>query len=209
MVEFDPASLTEERSLWAIFRKSACIGYSRMNAGLTSGVAVALFVYACVTPNSAKDLAAMVRSWSELGITFATQILGFLVAGFTICATLTDKDLFETMAKTDHDCGLSYLKYNFFAFLRVFGSYLLFTGVCLTIVLLAGPGGPVSAVADCLPSRAPQLKSGLARTGIVLVGTMFVYSLVTLQCFVFNMYHVVMTSIRWHIENKSEKKIEE
>ena len=55
-----------------------------------------------------------VRLWAEAGVVFATGILGFLLAGFAIFASVTKADLFIVLANIRHkDTEISRLKYVF------------------------------------------------------------------------------------------------
>ncbi|MEY4520474.1 MAG: hypothetical protein RLZZ499_3074, partial [Cyanobacteriota bacterium] len=50
------------------------------------------------------------------------------------------------------------------------------------------------------PEYLEASKRILSGTGIVVVGTWIFYLLVILQSFIFNIYSMIMTAIRWEIE---------
>jgi hypothetical protein len=127
MAKFDPSSITQERTLWSIWKQARRIRRSRFNEISTGIVVVLLSVFAMFSHRSAHDFAEMVRVWANIGLGFAATILGFLVAGFTIFATLSKPSLLSQMAQTtEPKSQLSYLKYNFSAFFEVFGYYVSF-----------------------------------------------------------------------------------
>ena len=98
---------------------------------------------------------------------------------------------------------LSYLKYNFFAFMKVFIDYLCFCGLCVAIKLAAFPNGPVTSLLLLMPGDE-LTRLWLARIGFVLVAAAFVYVLLLLKSFVFNIHHVVMTALRWSMEKDED-----
>jgi hypothetical protein len=200
--DFDPAEITREKSLWDVYKLCRKLPRRRSRAALELSSVALLVAYVLLSNESSSALAERVRSWATVGFGFSVAILGFLLAGFTIFATMTRTDLAVEMAKQKEDeTGLSYLKYNFAAFLDVFIKYLAFVGIYLAIVLFGPPGGLASILLNYLPSGGEIEKRILAAAGVVAVGYFLVHMLVALWAFVFNVYHVVMTAIRWEAES--------
>lgn len=201
MTDFDPADLTKEKSLFDVYRLCRRLPRRPSRTVFESCVLALLVLYAAITDESTSILAERVRVWADTGFAFSVAILGFLLAGFTIFATMTRMDLAVEMAKTIHKrTGLSYLKYNFAAFLSVFIKYLAFVAAYICLRLFAAPGGLVSIVLGEI-TETPQLeKRIIVLVGIVGVGFFLMHLVVTLSAFVFNVYHAVMTAIRWEIE---------
>ncbi len=166
--------------------------------------AILLSLYAFHTPKTSSQLADIVRSWADLGFSFATSILGFLIAGFTISATLNRPDLYAMMARRQQPTsGLSYLKDNFLRLIRTFIAYMLFAALCLGIKLFAFPDGPFSLLFGALPINKAvdaTIKLTAARIALIWVGAQFVFVLMSLHPFVFNVYHLVVTGIRFGVE---------
>ena len=210
MNKFNPDDITKEIGLLDIYKSSRSkLQKSQINIFSTLAVFVMLIVYAISSSEGSISLLEKVRKWSELGFTFATGIMGFLIAGFTIFATVNDKNLFITMAKTIHQkSGLSYLKYNFFTLMWVFIAYLGFSIICLLVQLLGGTSGFISIIIKLIAGDNNFLiiKRFLVGIAIVAVGTYFFYVLMLLQSFIFNIYHIVMTAIRWEIEKDNQNK---
>lgn len=209
MNEFDPSDITKEVGLLEIYKASRSkLPRSRINNYSTILVCSTLSIYAIFSIENSDSLIEKIRKWSELGFSFSAGILGFLIAGFTIFATVSDKSLFTGMARRKHEkSGLSYLKYNFFALMYVFTIYLSFAILCLLIQLLGGSSGFLSMTVRIVAKGVyfDIIKRFLAGVGVVVVGTWFFYSLILLQSFIFNIYHIVMTAIRWQIENEDSR----
>lgn len=210
MNKFNSDDITKEIGLVDIYKSSRSkLQKSQINIFSTTVVFVMLIVYALSSSEDSISLLEKVRKWSELGFTFATGIMGFLIAGFTIFATVSDKNLFITMAKTvHHKSGLSYLKYNFFTLMWVFIAYLGFAILCLLIQLLGGSSGFISIILKLIAGNSNFLivKRFLVGIAIVVVGTWFFYVLMILQSFIFNIYHIVMTAIRWEMEKDNQDR---
>lgn len=195
--------LLDEKSLWKIYKKCiALLPSSKFNWATTSIVVLVLICDSAYFPLNHHSRLESLRSLAELGLGFGSTILGFLIAGFTIFATLSKPELFRRMYDTTHEpSGLSYLKVNFFAFVEVFCVYILFLVLCLVIKLFCGTGGIAASlitVTETSPIFGYSLsKSWLINTVFILLAGVSYYSLMALKSFVFNTYHAVMTSIVW------------
>jgi hypothetical protein len=194
----NPDDLMAEKSLWQIWRMSLRLRRNRFNLCAIIVVMSALIPVAFMTNQSPREISEMVRKWAEVGLGFAASILGFLVAGFTIFATLTRPKLLAAMARVKEDrSGLSYLKYNFGAFFETFGWYVGFSVMCVFILVFGASGGAIQQVANAFGGTVRAI---VARTGMVLMGASFFWILLELKSFIYNIYHVMMTSISWMIE---------
>ena len=198
---FQTSDLTRERDLWTIWKQTRRIKDSPFNVKSTLIISAALCLYALYSAEPTPTLAQHVRDWSDMGLNLATGLLGFLIAGFTIFCTLLKPALFLEMAKrTDRATGLSYLKSTLFNFMKAFAVFLVFITVCILVKLFAGAGGGVSTLISHLPTYADESKRYLAEIGIVFVGTFFFYLVVMVKSFIYNVYHAIMTSLRWEAE---------
>ncbi len=202
--------LLEEKSLWQIYRKCiALLPASKFNWGTTSLLMLVLIFDSAFFPTQYAARLGNLRSLVELGLGFGTTILGFLIAGFTIFATLSKPEMFRRMYDTHHDpSGLNYLKVNFFAFVEIFVVYIFFLVICLLIKLLCGGGGLVSSIVhftEAHPVRGYSLsKAWLVNATFVCIGGLSYYSLVALKSFVFNTYHAVVTSVVWSFVSEDQ-----
>jgi len=116
---------------------------------------------------------------------------------------------------THRDSGLSYLKFNLFIFMRVFTEYLLMSLLALAAVIVFAPDSGSRATIrrwtrdltwpGFLNINHPMDAAFLAVVLGILVG-LFVYLLMELGSFIFNVYYVVMTTIVWEMEKEKDKQ---
>lgn len=204
MTNINLPELTTELSLFDIYRKSRVVRPRKFNQVIMSLVILILAAYILLTAEAPHHIAERVRTLADLGLTLSVSILGFLIAGFTIFATITKTELFIALAAHQHKSGLSYLKYILFAFMDVFILYITFAAYCLLIKLFCSQGGPLTVVLHVLPSEIDilSMKEWLSKLGLVITGSWLFSLILTLKAFIFNIYHTLMTSIRWELEKK-------
>lgn len=197
---FDPRELTKEKKLWDIYISSRRIPASRFNFLTTMLIIALLVVSVWIGNGQINDTIDTIRKFTEIGLDVSLSTLGFLLAGFTIFATVSQPLLLVSMAKLIHpDSGLSYLKHNFFIFIRVFIYYLVFAGFCLIVIIFGHKKGLVSILANLSPNPEKIIFILVNGTYIILFSGYY-FLLMQLKSFVFNIYHAVMTSIRWNAE---------
>lgn len=195
--QFDPNELTSEKSLLDVYKLSRRLSPSKFQifAMLLTSLILAVNAFYFVTEDNA--LLNDVRGWAELGFNFSITTLGFLIAGFTIFATLSKPEMMlAMMAHKNKETSLPTLKYNFFAFMKVFIAYIFIAAMYLSIILFGQTGGFISNLIPLIPG-GDCLRSILIKTFYVLVGVSFVYLLLLLQTYIFNIYSVVMNFLRW------------
>lgn len=198
--------LLREKNLWTIYQRSRAIKFSKLNL-ICGFVAFVACLIACSQAKSATALANHIASLSTASFSTGIGLLGFLLAGFSFFATVGDKRLFFRMAEIPHDdSGLSYLKYNFFTFMRVFIEYLVFTIVTLGLmVAFDKESGTRQWLATTYGKSElaglPADKAGTAIMLSALFGSL-VYLLMQLKSFIFNVYHIVMTSIQLELQDE-------
>ncbi|QJQ94824.1 MULTISPECIES: hypothetical protein [Halomonadaceae] len=194
---FKDTDLTSEKSLWDVYKLSRRILPGKFQVFVVLGSVALLIANAMFFAREESVLLADVRKWSEMGFEFAITTLGFLIAGFTIFATLSKpKMMLAMMGHINKETGLPTLKYNFFAFMKVFIAYIAFSLVYLLIVLFGQQGGLVSNVVSVLP-HSDCIRMILIKTSYAIIGGSFVYLLMLLKSFVFNIYAIVMNFLRW------------
>lgn len=198
-----PASseeLLQEKDLLAVYLASRKIKVNRPNQYITAGFMIVLFVYALFVPQPLQTLPTQIRSVADYGFTFATSILSFLIAGFTIYLTITKVEHFILMSSHQHSgSGLPWIKYATFSFLRILAVYVFYCLACVAIKLLAAPGGPITLLLNLLSDPAAT-KLWLARIGYVILGGTTLHLVLLLQSFIFNIYHTSMTALCLEIE---------
>jgi hypothetical protein len=127
MYSFDESELTSEKSLWDVYKLSRRILPSKFQVIFVLISFIALASNSFFLSSDQGVILADLRKWSEMGFSFSITILGFLIAGFTVFATLSKpKMMLAMMDHTNKETGLPTLKYNFFAFMKVFIAYISF-----------------------------------------------------------------------------------
>lgn len=195
--KFDDNELTSEKSLWDIYKLSRRILPSRFQTFFLLCVSILLGINALLLESDLAILLSDTRSWATMGFEFSITTLGFLIAGFTIFATISKpKMLLAMMDHTNKETGLPTLKYNFFAFMKVFIAYIVFAVTYLLIVLFGQTGGFLSNAIPFLPN-SECIKIAIIKSAYISIGTSFVYLVLLLKSFVFNIYAIVMNFLRW------------
>jgi len=203
----EPGDLLAEKSLWAIWsclRKS--IKENWFNKAFLLGWLVIVSVHAWFATTPRSDLLSQCRSLLDAGIGFGSSILGFLIAGFTIFATMSRPEMLLRLASTTHkESGLSWLKYTYFGLVEVFITYLVFVISFFVLRVLTVPGGGSSALIHQLPG-GDGTSDVLAKILFAVIACAWMWTLLKLKSFVFNIYHVVMAGIAWDVWSKKAKQ---
>ena len=194
---FDPSELTSEKSLWDVYKLSRRLLPGKFQVGVVLLITILLGINSFVLSQDANVILQDVRRWAEMGFSFSITTLGFLITGFTIFATLSKPAMMLAMMDhTNIETGLPTLKYNFFAFMKVFIAYIAFAFLFLMVVLLGQKDGMLGNIIDFFP-HSSSVKLILIKTFYAIVGGSFVYLLLLLNSFVYNIYSIVMNSLRW------------
>jgi hypothetical protein len=200
---YDPKDLTSEKDLWSVFLLSRKVRPSRLSLWVTLLVASALFIAAFRFSVPTDTILRDTRKWAEVGLSYAITTLGFLVAGYTIFATVADpKMMLAMMEHTDSETGLPTLKVNHIKFMKVLIDYIIWIFVYILVVLFCQPEGLVSHLVFTLPNGS-CVRDMLSRFAYVTIGASIAYLLMMLQAYVFNIYAIVMNMLRWEQHNKS------
>ncbi|MGF6136523.1 hypothetical protein [Pseudomonas laurylsulfatiphila] len=195
--DLSPKALMDEKSLWAIYVKARRIPFSTFNSWMTLIVFVLVALQYCMLEISLDEKLKIVREFSTMAMGVVVSVLGFILAGFTIFATISQPDMLVAMSKYRHEKSqLSYLKNNFFIFMRVFIYYLLYTVFCLMIIVFAVKGGLIHKVVQLSPISW-KITEWLVGAAYVFLYTGMFFLLMQLKSFIYNVYHTVMTAIRW------------
>ena len=201
MTGFDPEILTKERSMYEILLKYIFTLKFDFNFKSSATVATFLVFYVFQTTEPITGLLIKLRSLLDLEFTYTITILGFIVAGFSIFAAVTDKELFVLKALTKTACGVNDLKLSFFRFIYVFFIYILIAFVIVLTKIFACQDCLVSTIFLYIPHNQSEVIKGMViKTCYVVAGTSFVYSVLLLKSFVFNIYKIMIDYVRLKIE---------
>lgn len=202
--ELNSNALLAEKDLWSIYLAARKIPSSRFNIVTTWVFLLALVIQVYFFPQGIEAQVEIIRRYAEFGFNAALTTMGFLVAGFTIFATLSDPDLFIKMGQKLHpETKISWLKHNFFLFVRVFIYFMIFIVLCLVIMVFGSKSGLASSLIS-LSDSAARLRVVIAAVAYVTLMTGFYFILMQLKSFIFNMHHAVMTSLKWKWDRKND-----
>lgn len=151
--------LLKERNLWEVYKQARTIKDSPINRWIVIVFTALCILNSCLTKGTCTEIATQVRNLADYALNLDGTLLGFLAAGFAICASVTRPQLFMRMAtEVDPNTHLTYLKTNFFLFMRVFFWYLVFMLLCLSVKLFGQPGGVASALIAAVRSDPTVFK---------------------------------------------------
>jgi hypothetical protein len=190
--------LIKEENLWQVWRGSLRIPFSRFNKVVLILSAILLTVDALVSEDAGAML-GFVRGMSKDGVSIGLSVLSLLLSGFAVFATISQPTMLLSMAANVHESGLSYLKYNFFLFMRVFCLLVGFTAVSL-VLMIAGRDDGLGFQLVQLAGGSVWFRDSMIRVAYVMLGIGYVLVVLQLKSFVFNIYYSVMTSLRWRSE---------
>jgi hypothetical protein len=198
--------LLQEKSLWQVYVASRKIPFSKINIGLGVAAAALTSLFAWRAASTAL-LADQLAHFATMAFNLSIAQLGFLLAGFSFFASIGDKEMFCRMADRTHtQSGLSWLKYNFLVFMRVFCEFLFLALLSLGLMVVLAKGLGIRESISTFLNQWPDAKQPITAIVVGLfIGTV-VYLLMQLASFIYNIFHVVMTSIRWALQKDYQER---
>lgn len=188
--------LLKEKSLWAVYKLSWKLPKPYFLLVTITIFCVSLFTFALLSNISHQVLLGYIREILDLGISFSTSILGFLIAGFTIFATLTDRKLFVKLARLiNPDTKLPWLKHLFIVFMHTFTHFVSFLSLSIFLKLTTQTNGIFSWLLYHYATRPFEIKSFLLAFTFGILSAWLFYLTLLLARFVFNIYHACMLTI--------------
>ncbi len=193
---------TKEKSLGEVYWKARKVASTRRNLGvavlvtLLFGTLAVLDWYFDLEMLASSVLKGMASQIADIGFALTTAILGFLIAGFSIFASITRPEIFAGLAKLNHkDSGLSRLQFIFFNFLLVFIHYLAFLAVSIVLKL----GLPLSpTVVDAVSPHVVSTDKVFWWSAVALVALLLgwlAFLIMLLKSFIWNIYQAVLVVI--------------
>lgn len=194
--------LTSEKSLLAVYRKARKVASAPINARLAWTVFLVMMLALAANASFGMPVAPYaslivgIREVADAGFAFTTAILGFLIAGFAVFASITKPAVFILLAKLDHKKeGISRLQFIFFNFLLVFIHFLTFLALCLIVKVTLYSGGPLSgALRWVAENRQIMIVIGASFMFAVMTAWL-VFLLMLLKSFIWNLYQAVLVTI--------------
>ena len=208
----------EDSGLWVIYWKSVgSMPRSAFNRGVYwfSFILIALLTgFAVVSPSDLYGLAqsaAFVHQIADAGLVISLGILGFLIAGFSIFASVTKPELFIVLAKIPYKrdgetVGISRLQFLFFNFLNVFSVYLLLFSISLFISIGFAESSPLRILSQAAMFDHPMVMHAGNCLSMAALLLWFVESVLRLKSFVWNLYQAVLISIATESELRDRER---
>jgi len=191
-----------EKTLGSVFRVSIGVVGSPFDFVISVGVATigiiaGIFSTFCwevtAPPNT---IASIVQDWSVVSAGFAGAILGFLIAGFSIFATMTDKTLFHDLAKIKSDKrDISEFKFIFYNFLYIFIHYLAYMAVSMFVCFMFVSGSPLWFLWSIVNDADPYFAKFSTLCFAVAFGSYSLYAVLLLRSFIWSMYQSLLVAI--------------
>lgn len=196
---FKPSDLTKEHSLFDIYKATREIKINCFDYYLTLFIAIMLYINACWLSSPA-EIISSIRQWSPILFGFTTTTLGFLITGFTIFATINKPELFLALMEIKHPkYNLTFLKYVYGVFMRVFIYFIFWSVIYLVVILFGQEKGLSTKLAQAL-MMPHYLKSLGVNFFYVIIGSSAIFLVLTIKTFLFNIYTMLMQSLRWEMK---------
>lgn len=203
-----PSQLTDEKNLFQLYRLSYKFPSSRFNLFSTIFIGLLSASYLAWGREIHAE-GRLLRATINFGTTLAPSILGFLIAGFTVFVTITKPGVFSAMAKKEFKkTGQSYLKYNLSAFMLAFSHYVTYLAICTLLIYFGQPNGPITQtmkwIGKIISSEVLDGYRILASISSIIFSCWTWYLIMLLKSFIYNVYQVVVTSVRWDLEEEEK-----
>jgi hypothetical protein len=178
--------LTQERGLWSVFVSTLRVRRGKLSIWILviTGALLSINAFAFSIPTSVviQDL----RRWSEIGLNFSVTTLGFLVAGYTIFATLSNPAMMAALLNfKDSETGFSKLKANHLKLVKPIIEFIILASFYMFILITAQPYGLLSNLAKEFNSIDSCVYI-VSRIIYIIAGAGLVYLIGILQSFVFS-----------------------
>lgn len=145
---------------------------------------------------SAGDTARLVQQWAALGANIAVAILGFLIAGFSVFATVTRPELFRYMARYKaKGRPISEFKFVFYNFLYIFAHYIIFLTGSVAVAFLFEPHSPIWWLAETFYADHNKIVDIAAAMTGVIIASYAAFSMLLLKSFLWNLYQTLVFAI--------------
>lgn len=201
----------EEKSFLSAYLKARTVASAASNTRVSFLAFLLTLLYVLINLKSGlaympyESLVTTIRTIGDTGFVFTTSILGFLIAGFAIFASVTKPELFVVLAQLPHKkSDITQLQFVFFNFLLVFIHYILFLAVCVAMKIGLASGGPFAGVLRLIADTEPVVITYVGSLLLALIVAWFVFLLMLLKSFVWNIYQAVLLAIAAEAELKEQ-----
>lgn len=196
--------LTQETNFWSLYKKISKIKTQKDNK-IIFFIALGAFILFClVTSNSLPDTIEDVTRNSDSVAAYAITLFGIGLAGYSIFAGLTDKNLQLNLSQVTEDkTGLNYLQYTHCLFLKILVQALKVLILTFLIKVIIS-----AAFIDLIIYHLSMDRESLVVWASCLNAamlSMYIYLLLLSKSFIYNVYHCIMINVRWYAETKGDE----
>jgi hypothetical protein len=204
--------LFQEKTFSSVYLKARKVCSNRVNSGAALATFVLFAIYLIGNHQSQMRWASLsaiittIRAIGDVGLTVTTQLLGFLIAGFAIFASITKPEIFILLANLPHTKGdITRLQFIFFNFLFVFIHFILLLSASVFVKVALPPGGPLSGVLQSIGASDPHALSISAAIFLCGISAWLVFILMLLKSFIWNMYQSILLAIAADAELRAKQ----
>jgi hypothetical protein len=202
-----------QKSLWAVYKLSrTALPKPIFNSAvfwISAFVLSVVFVWSIGIGHevySLNEALALTRTVANSGFVLAVGILGFLIAGFSIFASVTKDELFITLAKIPYrDSGINRLQFVFFNFLNVFTVYIGLLAICLFSIILFSEQSPLIRLHTAVAYDDRQVGVPILFLFTCSIVQWIVSAVLKLKSFIWNLYQTVLVTIATESELQDQK----
>ncbi|NHB58906.1 hypothetical protein G9F32_12890 [Acinetobacter sp. 194] len=216
MINLDKQKLKEEllneKNLIDVYKTSRVLPFSKQNKKIVLIFSVVSLILS--TTITSEELFQSITSLSSSLIGTVVTLTGFLIAGYTIfCSVMSPKlsILLFNFGKIEHD--LSELKRTHLKLIRVFIYCLFYTSILLIINAFSGTSNLIFKFTEFIFEDASLIFHFTNYLIFNFIIIFFIFLIVQLGAFIFNIYHAIMTAIvaypeldKFKISNNSKKE---
>ncbi|QYX64114.1 hypothetical protein K2227_18400 [Shewanella putrefaciens] len=200
--------ITQENSFWKLYKACRKIPTSKENIVVFVFSFVFFYTLNMYSLQSNAELIVDIVTTSTNLISWSVSLIGFVLSGYAIYATLADKKMQLKMAYVhDKKNNMNYLKSTHCIFMKIVIDMI---SVVFLVYILTN-----EALLEHIAAVIPNLNNGLSLSTTVLcihlgwIQSLFVFEIMLAKSFVYNVYHSVMVSIRWTGINEEDEEEEE
>ncbi|WBA16386.1 hypothetical protein [Salinivibrio proteolyticus] len=197
--------ITAENSFWCLYKVIRNMKDSSDNMLVFFATFLIMLFLNSSSTTTTEMLLNEIQLVSTNIINWSVSIVGFILAGYSIYSTLSDKELQYSMSRfIDDRYNISYLKSSHCVFIKVIIDIIslsLLTYLYSSFMRTDIPKG----ISNVYLFEVSIYKIYLCFT-LSLLQSFFVLILMMCKSFIYNVYHSIMTSIRWYGENKVDSE---
>ncbi|MBE3666723.1 hypothetical protein BOO35_16765 [Vibrio navarrensis] len=195
--------ITKENSFWRLYAVCRRLSYTR---DIKISFWISFFFFSVLNffsyHENPSDIILEISSFSSLSISWSITIVGFILTGYAIYATLAQKDMQIAMSRKKGKHGLSYLK----------ESHCVFMKICIDMILIVAITFLISTKSFLFFVSFCSYIDWFVYFKVFVISllhSLFILQIMLAKSFIYNVYHSVMTAIRWTAENEESKENKE